>query len=322
MARYQRVSAEVMALLRTFSPLVEPVSVDEAFLDLTGTEALLGPPEAAGRLIKRRIFEATRLTASAGIAANKFVAKIASDLRKPDGLVVVPPGGEAAFLAPLPVERLWGVGKVTAKELGAIGVTTIRQLQRMSAAALERRFGGQGAHLHALAFGRDDRPVAPDGAAKSVGAETTFGEDSRDLAKLERTLRAQAERVARELRAEGVSAACVTLKLRYASFRTITRSETGEPTQDGLAIYRRVRALLARVPLDEAVRLVGVSASGLGPQGAGQLSLLDPSAVRRERLDRAVDRLTARFGERAVLPAVLVPPSPKRTPRRPLGGAR
>jgi DNA polymerase-4 len=295
-----------MAILGEFTPLVEPVSVDEAFLDLTGTQTLWGAAPEAVRRIKARIRAETGLTASAGLAANKFVAKVASDLQKPDGLVVVPAGGEVAFLAPLPIGRLWGVGKATAKELDALGVTTIGQLQALPPRVLTARLGPHGADLLALAFGRDDRPVDPGAPPKSMGAEETFGRDCRELARLEETLRGQAERVARELRAEGLAASRVTLKLRWADFRTLTRSHTGDPTQDGLELYRRAAALLARERLVQPVRLIGLSASGLRPQARGQLPLLDPAAVRRERLARAVDRITGRFGRSAILPARLV----------------
>src|SRR5205809_4196050 len=202
MEKYQRVSVQVMGILVEFSPLVEPVSVDEAFVDLTGTESLFGSPPDAVRLIKRRILDETGLTASAGLAANKFVAKVASELKKPDGLVIVEAGREAEFLAPLPIERLWGVGKATAKDLAALGIATIGQLQRLSRATLVARLGDHGAGLHDLAFGRDDRPVAPWTPPKSIGAETTFERDTTDRARLDTTLRGQAERVARGLRAE------------------------------------------------------------------------------------------------------------------------
>ncbi len=306
MEKYASASADVMAILGDFSPLVEPVSIDEAFVDLTGTDSLFGPPRGAVGAIKRRIAAETGLTASAGLASNKFVAKVASDLRKPDGLVEVAPGEEAAFLAPLPIERIWGVGRVTARALATLGVSTIGQLQRLPRRILRQRFGTHGEDLHALAFGRDERPVQPWSPPKSMGAETTFEEDSRDRARLETTLRAQAERVARELRAEGLAAARVTLKLRFADFRTITRGRTGDPTQDGLDIYRRASALLAREPLEDPVRLIGVSASALRSQDAGQLPLLDPNMVRRERLARVVDRLARRFGEGTVVPAALL----------------
>ena len=306
MAKYRRVSTEIMAILDEFSPLVEPISVDEAFIDLTGTESLFGPPVDAVRTIKRRIRERTDLSASAGLAPNKFLAKIASDLEKPDGLVVVAAGGEAAFLAPLAIGRLWGVGKVMAEALSGLGITTIGQLQRMPRAVLIRRFGPHGGELHDLAFGRDDRPVEPYTAPKSMGAEETFEADCRDPARLASVLREQAERVARELREGGVAAARLTLKLRYSDFHTITRAVTAEPTQDGLELYRRARTLLDRERLDQPVRLIGLSASSLGPAGAGQLSLLDPSALRREKLAKVVDGLATRFGDDVLRPASVV----------------
>jgi DNA polymerase IV len=311
MGKYVGASRQIMAILGDFSPLVEPVSVDEAFVDLTGTASLFGPAPEAVREIKRRIHAETGLTASAGLAANKFIAKVASDLRKPDGLVVVEEGGEAEFLAPLPITRLWGVGKATAKDLAALGIATIGQLQRLPRATLVARLGDHGAGLHDLAFGRDARAVEPWTAPKSMGAETTFERDTSDRARLDTTLRSQAERVARELRAEHLSAARVTLKLRFADFRTLTRSHTSDPTQDGLELYRRVAILLAREKLAQPVRLIGVSASALTAEQIGQLGLLEDNAVRRERLARALDRITGRFGADAIRPAVLV-----RRPRR------
>ena len=311
MDKYVAASRQIMAILDDFSPLVEPVSVDEAFVDLTGTTSLFGPaPHAVGE-IKRRIHTETGLTASAGVAANKFAAKVASDLRKPDGLVVVKVGGEAEFLAPLPIERLWGVGKATAKELAALGIATIGQLQRLPRETLVTRLGDHGAGLHELAFGRDSRPVEPWTPPKSMGAETTFERDTTDRARLDATLRGQAERVARELRAERLSAARVTLKLRFADFRTLTRSHTSDPTQDGLELYRRVAVLLSRETLVQPVRLIGVSASALTAEQTGQLGLLEANTVRRERLARAVDRITGRFGLDAIRPATLLGRRPR-----------
>lgn len=306
MDKYAAVSREVMAILAEFTPLLEPVSIDEAFLDVTGTEGLHGDGPAVARAIKARIAASLRLTASVGVAANKFVAKVASDLRKPDGLVVVAPGTEADFLAPLPVSRLWGVGRVTAEGLEAMGLQTIGQLAAVPAEYLESRFGPSGRGLQDLAHGRDDREVEPFAPPKSMGAEETFGRDHRDAERLAATLREQAERVARELRAEGYAGRCVTLKLRFADFSTLTRRHTDDPTQDGLAIYRRARALLDRIPLRQPVRLIGLSVSSLGPAASGQLSLLDPDAQRRERLARAMDRVTARFGEESLRPASVV----------------
>ena len=314
MDKYTAVSREVMAILADFTPLLEPVSIDEAFLDVTGTEGLHGGGPAVARDIKARVASSLRLTASVGVAANKFVAKVASDLRKPDGLVVVAAGTEADFLAPLPVSRLWGVGRVTAEGLEAMGLQTIGQLAAVPPGYLEARFGPGGRALQDLAHGRDDRPVEPFAPPKSMGAEETFGRDHRDADRLHATLREQAERVARELRAGGYAGRCVTLKLRFADFSTLTRRHTGDPTQDGLAIYRRARALLDRIPLRQPVRLIGLSVSSLGPAAAGQLSLLEPDAQRRERLARAMDRVTARFGEESLRPASVVVRAPRRGP--------
>ena len=315
MDKYASVSRQVMAILADFTPLLEPVSIDEAFLDVTGTEGLHGDGAAVARAVKSRVAATLRLTASVGVAPNKFVAKVASDLRKPDGLVVVAPGREADFLAPLPVSRLWGVGRVTAAGLEAMGLSTIGQIAAIPPAYLESRFGPSGRALQDLALGRDDRPVEPFAAPKSMGAEETFGHDHRDAERLAATLREQAERVARELRAEGYAGRCVTLKLRFADFSTLTRRHTDDPTQDGLAIYRRARALLDRIPLRQPVRLIGLSVSALGPPAAGQLPLLEPDTVRRERLARAMDAVTKRFGEQSLRPASLLPRS--RRPRLP-----
>jgi DNA polymerase-4 len=311
MDKYAAVSREIMSLLADFTPLVEPLSIDEAFLDVTASRALHGDGPAIARQIKAGIKARVNLTASVGVASNMFVAKIASDLEKPDGLVVVEPGREAEFLAPLPVSRLWGVGKVTGAELEGMGIRTIGQLARIPAAHLEARFGQHGPGLLDLARGQDERRVEPDGAPKSMGAEETFGRDTRDVELLRATLREQSERVARELRAEHYAGRTVTLKLRFADFSTITRAHTGDPTQDGLVIFRSVDALFSRVRLGQAVRLIGVSVSGLGPPQSGQLSLLAPDTVRRERLARAVDRLASRFGDATVRPASLM----KRRPR-------
>ena len=196
-----------------------------------------------------------------------------------------------------------------------MGIRTIGQLALTPAANLLARFGKHGSDLLALARGWDERPVESDAAPKSMGAEETFERDTRDVDLLKMTLRGQSERVARELRAEGHAGRTVTLKLRFADFSTITRAHTDDPTQDGLAIFSRVQSLFDRVRLGQAVRLIGLSVSGLGPAGAGQLSLLAPDAVRRERLARAVDRLAARFGEETVRPASLV--LKRRTPRPP-----
>jgi len=303
MEKYAGVSRQIMAVLAGFTPLLEPLSIDEAFLDVTQTRALFGDGAEQARRIKSRIRTAVGLAASVGVASNKFIAKVASDLEKPDGLVVVAPGGEADFLAPLPVSRLWGAGRVTTADLESMGIRTIGQLAAIPPSHLQSRFGRGGAVLSALAHGVDERAVEPFAPPKSMGAEETFERDHRDGERLRATLRAQAERVARELRAQGYAGRTVTLKLRFADFSTITRSHTGDPTQDGLTVYREARALLDRVVLRQPVRLIGLSVAGLGPAGEGQLALLGPDAVRRERLARALDRLVERFGEASVRPA-------------------
>ena len=303
MEKYAGVSRQIMAVLAGFTPLLEPLSIDEAFLDVTQTRALFGDGEEQARRIKSRIRTAVGLAASVGVASNKFIAKVASDLEKPDGLVVVAPGGEADFLAPLPVSRLWGAGRVTTADLESMGIRTIGQLAAIPPSHLHSRFGRGGGLLSSLAHGVDERAVEPFAPPKSMGAEETFERDHRDGERLRATLRAQAERVARELRAQGYAGRTVTLKLRFADFSTITRSHTGDPTQDGLTVYREASALLDRVVLRQPVRLIGLSVAGLGPAGEGQLALLGPDAVRRERLARALDRLVERFGEASVRPA-------------------
>jgi DNA polymerase-4 len=306
MHKYAGVSRQIMAILADFTPLVEPISIDEAFLDVTESRALFGDGVSQGRAIKSRIRDGVGLTASVGIASNKFVAKVGSDLRKPDGLVVIEPGTERRFLAPLPVSRLWGVGRVTASALDSMGIRTIGQLAAVPLAHLEARFGRTGALLSELAQGLDERPVEPLAGPKSMGAEETFGADHHDIERLRATLRGQAERVARELRVEGYAARTVTLKVRFADFVTTTRRRTAEPTQDGLRIYREASALLDQVVLDRPVRLIGLSVSGLGKAGEGQLPLLGPDVARRERLSRALDRLAERFGDASIRPASLL----------------
>jgi len=316
MDKYVRVSREIMAILAEFTPLLEALSIDEAFLDVTGTRALFGDGLEQARRIKARVREVVDLTASVGVATNKFIAKVASDLRKPDGLVVVAAGGEAQFLAPLPIARLWGVGRVAASDLESMGIRTIGQLATIAPEHLKGRFGRSAIVLNALANGVDERVVEPFAPPKSMGAEATFERDHRDVERLRQTLRGQAERVARELRAEGLAGRTVTLKLRFADFSTITRSHTDDPTQDGLTIYREARDLLARVVLRQPVRLVGLSVSSLSPVGEGQLPLLGPDTVRRERLARALDRLVERFGDESIVPASLLA---RRRPRTPPG---
>ncbi len=312
MAKYAAVSARIMQLLGGFTPLVEPLSLDEAFLDVTASRALFGPAVEIARTIKRRIREELDLTASAGVAPNRFLAKIASDLKKPDGLVEVRPGEEAAFLRDLPISRLWGVGPAAEAELTELGVRTIGQLARMPRQSVVARLGASGAHLLDLARGRDERPVEPWDDPKSVGAEETFGRDTDDLARLRATLLRQADGVASELRDRGLRGRTVTLKLRFADFRTLTRRDTTESsTADGGEIFRRAWAAFNRLPRPQPIRLIGVSVSGLVREEGRQLGLFG-QAGRAEQVGRLADELRARFGPDAVRRASLLGPGRRR----------
>jgi DNA polymerase-4 len=313
--RYSALSERVFGVYRRYTPLVEPLSLDEAFLDVTRSRALHGGGEEIARAIKASVRGECGLAVSAGVADVKLAAKIATDLGKPDGLVVVPPGGTAGFLAPLPVSRLWGVGKVTEEALRRIGVATIGDLARTPEVALASAIGATHAKgLRALAQGDDPRDVVSDEAAKSIGAEETFGDDLVGEAALLPELLAQAARVGRRLRAAGLAGHVVTLKVKYSDFSVVTRRVTLErPTDGDRAVFETARGLLARVDLAPPIRLTGISVSGFAADGErGQLDLFgDPAAApapeddRRRALDAAVDALSERFGTGAVVPADL-----------------
>jgi DNA polymerase-4 len=304
--KYLRVSRDVMAILRRFTPLVEPISIDEAFLDVTGSRELFGDGPTIARAIKDAVRDEVQLTISIGVATTKLVAKIASDLEKPDGLVVVPPGDEVAFLAPLEIGRLWGVGEKTATVLREYGVKTIGDLAALPEDLMERRFGKMGPMLGDRARGRDaDRVVGEGEAAKSVGHEHTFDVDTSDREDIERTLLAMAEGVSGRLRASGVRASTVTVKIRDSSFRTITRQRTlAEPTDLTDPIYRVALELARPEVRGLRIRLLGVSASNLGERE--QLGLFPADDPRRRRAIEAADRLRRRYGERAVTRARLL----------------
>ncbi len=320
--RYGELSDRVFEIYRRYTPLVEPLSLDEAFLDVSASRALHGSGRDIALAIKGEVRARCGLAVSAGIAEVKLAAKIATDLGKPDGLVEVPPGGVAAFLAPLPASRLWGVGHVTEEALRKIGVATIGEIARTPDAALAAVVGARHARdLRALARGEDPREVVPDEAAKSIGAEDTFGEDLTGAAALERELLAQAGRVGRRLRAAGVAGRVVTLKVKYADFTLVTRRTTLErPTDDDRAVLDAARALLARVDVARPIRLTGISVSGFaGEAERGQLDLFVPPGPaepphdgKRRALNAALDRLADRFGEGAVVPADLAATPPRR----------
>jgi DNA polymerase-4 len=269
-----------MEVLGHFSDCVEPVSIDEAFLDVTGSRRAFGDGETVAARLKAAVRQETSLTASVGVATSKLVAKVASDMRKPDGLVVVPPGTEAAFLAPLPIRRLWGVGPKTEEELARIGVHTIGTLAALEPDRLARKLGTHGHDLLRLARGEDDRPVIADpGEAKSLGQEHTFDQDVSNLGTLRGTLLDLSDSVARRLRGHGLRARTITLKYRDESFRTLTRAETvAEPTDAGDVLFRVTWRLFETVHGERRVRLLGIYASGFG--AGAQLDLFTRSAGR------------------------------------------
>jgi DNA polymerase-4 len=300
MERYVEVSADVFAVMRDFTPLVEPLSIDEAFLDVGGCRRLFGPPERVGRLLKERIAAEVGLTASVGVAPNKFLAKLASDLEKPDGFVVVPRDDVAGFLAPLAVTRLWGVGPATAGVLHGLGIRTVADLLAHPREDLVERWGDHARHLLELAAGRDERPVVPDHEAKSLGNEITFAEDIADQDHLEEVLDHLVDKVARRLRRQGLTARTVVLKARYADFATHTRSATlPEGTDRTVTIRDAARELLRRRlgRRGRPLRLLGVTAANLdvGTTTQGEL-FADPQQEHQRILDRVTDRVHDRFG--------------------------
>jgi len=320
MARYAAASREVMGILREVTPLVEPLSCDEGFLDVTGSRALFGEAEEIAWAIKHRIREELALTASVGLATNKFLAKLGSDLEKPDGFVVVPEGHEAEFIRPLSVSKLWGVGPATAARLEGIGLKTVGAVADCPLPLLRAQLGDHAEGLQRLARGIDDRPVQPDHEAKSISAETTFETDTDDANFLNRVLLDLADHVAERVRRNGVMARTVTLKLRFDDFATITRDATlPEPTAAGLAVYEQARELLSRLRLGtRRVRLIGVGTSNFAVQR--QLSMFDDSARRAEQAEKAIDQLRGRFGPDAVRRASLLREGEPRRRRRPDNG--
>jgi DNA polymerase-4 len=302
--RYTEASDAVMAIFEERTPLVEPISLDEAFLDVTATEHLFGGAVEMAKEIKRAVRSGAGLVVSVGVATNKLCAKIGSDLRKPDGLVVVPAGGEAAFLAPLPLERLWGVGPKTREVLAGWDLRTIGQLAAFDRGALETRLGEHGTAIWERANGIDDAPVASEHVPKSVGHSHTFDENTLDPAKIESTLLLLSEGVGRRLREHALRGRTITMTLRVAPFETRTRQRTvGDPTNDDLTIYRIARQLLRDALAEDReggrtspVRLIGVSVSGLSE--GEQLGLFD--AARHARLNAALDAVRAKFGKDAL----------------------
>lgn len=307
MARYAELSRQIRAVFARFTDQIEPLSLDEAFLDLTGSQRLFGPAETIALRIKDEILKETGLVASVGLAENKFLAKIASDLRKPDAFVMVPngPGEAERFLAPMPLRRLWGVGPKTCERLENLGLKTIGDVARAERAYLVRRLGEHAAdHLQALSRGKDVREVAVAERPKSVGRENTFAEDLRDRGVMRRELLFFAEDVSQRLRAQGLTCQGVTLKVRLGDFTTFTRAATFEEATD---LSEPLFAMASRL-LDEkvdfggqGVRLLGIAATKLAGKGESPQSLFpDEHASRRRRAAQAVDKLRERFGDDAV----------------------
>lgn len=311
--RYTDVSRAVFAVIGRFTPLIEKLSVDEAFVDVTASTALFGDAETIARRMKREVYDVTGITASAGVAPCKLVAKLASDLDKPDGLVVVGPDEVRPFLAPLPLERMWGIGPRAARQLRARGLSTLGDLVDVGPDRLERWLGSWGRTVHALAQGDDDRSVVPGAPAKSLGAEETFSYDLRTTAELERVLLAQAERVASRLVRTERCGRRVTVKLKYADFTQRTRqTRLAEPAADTDSVYEAACSLLPRFPaIERGVRLSGVAVGELQAGPPPPTLFPAPRAERRHRLEQTIASLRDRFGAAGVTRAALLdaPPS-------------
>jgi DNA polymerase-4 len=308
---YSAVSKEVMAIFRAVTPLVEPLSLDEAFLDVSGAIRLFGSPASIGRQIRQRVAQQQQITCSVGIATSKFLAKLASVHCKPDGLLVIPAGAALEFLHPLPVSALWGVGDKTRQTLTRLGLRTVGDIAGTPLDALERDLGkAAAAHLHALAHGRDERVVASSVREKSVGSEETFETDISDPVLIRRELLRLSRRTATALRSGGLAGRTISVKLRKADFTTITRSRTlPAATSETQRIYATACELYAASGLSgqTRLRLVGVRAAGLVPASAApaQLTLEGQGAAWRDA-ESALDKITGRFGPEAIRPAALV----------------
>lgn len=300
--RYREESHKVFAILESFTPVVEPLSIDEGFLDVTGSQGLFGEPEAIARRIKERIRAQTRLTGSVGVAPNKFLAKLASDMDKPDGLTVIRPEDVDRVLPPLPIGKIWGIGPKTAERLAGIGVRTIGDLRKLDPDVLACRLGADAEHYRRLAFGLDDREVTPDSEARSIGHEQTFGQDLTDPEAVRRVMLEQSEQVSARLRRHRLFALGVMVKIRYGDFETVTRAKRLEaPTDTTQPIWHAARALFDEwAKAFRPVRLIGVTATRL-TGGEPQLQLFaDAGAEKQRRVDTAMDRINARFGKSAI----------------------
>ena len=311
MKRYKEISNKVFSIFQRYTPLVEPLSLDEAFLDVTASNKLFGSAEEIAAKIRKDVFQETGLTVSAGVASTKLVAKIASDMNKPDGLTIVPAGGEAEFLAPLPIKRLWGVGRKTQETLVLLGVHTIGDIVSLPEKLLEQKFGKHGISLRWKARGLDNRDVEIEHETKSVGHEFTFEADLVEIGAIRRELLDLAGMVARRLRRYQLQGKTITLKVKYHDFRQITRSSTiKEPVDDSKKIYEEVIKLLHKTDAGEKpIRLLGISVSGLKiVRGLRQEFLFQDiqKTGNRKEINKALDAIQEKFGATAILPGRLL----------------
>lgn len=322
---YRAASTRVMAILGDVTPLVEQVSIDEAFLDVSGARRRVGGPLRIAELVRERVKSELGLPCSVGIASTKFVAKLASGMAKPDGVLLVPRDATVPFLHSLPVTALWGVGERTAQALARWGIVTVAQLAEADVTTVQRAVGGVvGAHLHDLAWGRDPRPVTPLRQEKSVGAETTFDVDTTTSQVIEVHALAMADRCAGQLRSKGLVGRTVSLKIKTADFQVLTRSRTlATPTDVAGEILAAAKELLAATDLGgRAVRLVGVRMEGLTARTERQLTLeeaVDDAGTARRRAEAAMDEVRGRFGTGSVVPGALVQQRVTRLPPRRTG---
>ena len=305
--RYKEVSDQIMNILCEFSPLVEKISIDEAFLDISGTETLYGKPEDLAKRIKEKIKNETTLTCSIGIAPNKLLAKIASDMNKPDGLTIVREEDIEEFMSRLPVGKLPGIGKQTLKELDMLGIKMASDILKFDLSFWVNRFGKHGQKLYEKVQGKDNSPVEPYREPKSIGAENTFPQDINDKEEIKKWILVQSERVGRELRTKGYMGRKVTLKIKFSDFKLTTRTRSlSDHTNCTKVIFDTAMELLGEIKLKKSIRLTGVSVSGLS-RGYRQMRLIeDKATMKQEKIDRAFDYIVNKFGKEALRRGILI----------------
>lgn len=296
-SKYAEVSGQILQIFERFSPMIEMLALDEAFLDISGMEWIHSAIADLAMQIKEQVRNELKLVVSVGVAPNKFLAKLASDFKKPDGLVIIRPGEELDLLAPLPVNKLWGVGEATERILKSLQIDTIGKLRACDLSALERHLGTYAIDLYNMSWGRDDRPVVPDREAKSIGNEETFARDICDREEIKAELLALAERVGWRLRKAETVGKTITLKVRFSSFKTVTRGHTlSGPVFLDEVIYATALQLIDKIAIKEGIRLLGITVSNLGQHGM-QLNLFNEDNEKQERVAKVMDQLKERFGK-------------------------